>query len=268
MPSSTNLIHSRKALHMPGHCHPPDHKRTLQPESWGVGITDISPLLLFHKTNANPTSTIVPPFLGPPWLARPGHLHPFVHRLTKGPHTYIDHLIGCAFLLVAQNFSVTPRPDALCVVTSMVYHPTAAISARDTSNRCLWTQRTNFTPRTSSVVQFVVAWASATSHIQMVPIADWALAKNWVYGRTARLIKSDWSGSTHHLPDDSPQSLPVGVVTLTCERVYSPTVGSNLVWKESNEGACVVALWVRERRGANVTTIRQDFPNAPMYLFL
>ena len=26
---------------------------------------------------------IVPPFLGPPWPARPGHLHSFVHRLTK-----------------------------------------------------------------------------------------------------------------------------------------------------------------------------------------
>ena len=50
----------------------------------------------FYKTNASPTSMIVPSFLGPPWPARPGHLHPVVHRLTKGPHTYIDHLIGCA----------------------------------------------------------------------------------------------------------------------------------------------------------------------------
>ena len=48
----------------------------------------------FNKTNASPTSMIIPSFLGPPWPARPGHLHPVVHRLTKGPSTYIDHLIG------------------------------------------------------------------------------------------------------------------------------------------------------------------------------
>ena len=39
---------------------------------------------------------IVSSFLSPPWLARPGHLHPFVRRLTKGLPTYIDHLIRCA----------------------------------------------------------------------------------------------------------------------------------------------------------------------------
>ncbi|EDR06048.1 uncharacterized protein LACBIDRAFT_329113 [Laccaria bicolor S238N-H82] len=115
-----------------GYWRPPDHKRTLQSKSWRAGITAISPSVLFHKTNASPTSTIVPPFLGPPWLARPGHLHPFVHRLTKGPHTYIDHLICCAPLLVALNLSVTRFPT-LCVVTYMVYHPTAAMSARETS---------------------------------------------------------------------------------------------------------------------------------------
>ena len=37
----------------------------------------------FHHTNARSTSMIVPSFLGPPWPARPGHLHSFVHRLTK-----------------------------------------------------------------------------------------------------------------------------------------------------------------------------------------
>ena len=124
----------RKALHtMLGHLRPPDHKRMRLPECWRVGITAVSyrfcvtysfipsslprplnslslrilsifslvdsphPLLRpwFYKTNTSPTSMIVSSFLGPPWPARSGHLHPVVHRLTKGPHTYIDHLIGC-----------------------------------------------------------------------------------------------------------------------------------------------------------------------------
>ena len=37
---------------------------------------------LFHN-NASPTSMIVSSFLGPPWPARPNHLHSFVLRLTK-----------------------------------------------------------------------------------------------------------------------------------------------------------------------------------------
>ena len=44
----------------------------------------------FHTTNASSTSMIVPSFLGPSWPARPGHLHPFVRRLTKEIPPWFD----------------------------------------------------------------------------------------------------------------------------------------------------------------------------------
>ena len=72
----------------------------------------------FYKTNASPTPMTVPSFLGPPWPARPGHLHPVVHRLTKGPHTHINHLIGC---VQPWGYSVVIRHPLLR--TSQLRHP-------------------------------------------------------------------------------------------------------------------------------------------------
>ena len=49
IPSSTNLIHSRKALHtMLGYRRPPDHKCTRLPECWRVGITAGFPLVSYR----------------------------------------------------------------------------------------------------------------------------------------------------------------------------------------------------------------------------
>ena len=107
---------------IPGPCGPPGHNRKLRSESWRVGITAISPLVSYRPCvthsfaplilpqpldafsprmysifcsltvpvrylgpsfMTSPTSMILLSFLGPPLPARPGHLHPFVHRLTK-----------------------------------------------------------------------------------------------------------------------------------------------------------------------------------------
>ncbi|KIJ94773.1 hypothetical protein K443DRAFT_349686 [Laccaria amethystina LaAM-08-1] len=49
MPSSATVIPSRKAPHtMLGHCHPSDHKRKFESESWRVGITAVSPLVCYR----------------------------------------------------------------------------------------------------------------------------------------------------------------------------------------------------------------------------
>ncbi|KIJ97269.1 hypothetical protein K443DRAFT_681660 [Laccaria amethystina LaAM-08-1] len=39
---------------MPGHCRPPDHKCKLQSESWRVGITAVSPLVLVPQHPRKP----------------------------------------------------------------------------------------------------------------------------------------------------------------------------------------------------------------------
>ena len=161
---------------MLGYRRPPDHKRRRLLECWRVGITAVFPLVSYRlsvtysfipsslsrpssprihgifsladrphpllrpwfcKPNASPTSMIVPSFLGPPWPARPGHLHPFVHRLTKGAHTYIDHLIGCAqpwgysviILHPLLRTSQLRHPRSMC---HYIYHPMAPISALKT----------------------------------------------------------------------------------------------------------------------------------------
>ena len=60
-------------------------------------------------------------------------------------------------------------PDALCVITYMVYHPMASISACNTSDRYLWTQpshRVHY-PSCVSIRSSSSPSAAATSHIQM-----------------------------------------------------------------------------------------------------
>jgi hypothetical protein len=43
-------------------------------------------------------------------------------------------------------------------------------------------------------------------------------------------------------------------------------VGSKLVWEELNERACVVDALGPRGEEAYAMTVRQDFPNAPMYI--
>ncbi|EDR11372.1 uncharacterized protein LACBIDRAFT_313418 [Laccaria bicolor S238N-H82] len=83
-------------------------------------------------------------------------------------------LFGHSPLLIPQNFSRTPR-DALCAVTSMIYHPTAAISARDTSNHWLWTGRAHRVESPSCVsIRSSSSPLRNVAHTD-VPIAEWAL---------------------------------------------------------------------------------------------
>ena len=51
-----------------------------------------------HNNNASPISMIVPSSLGPPWPARPGYLHPFVHRLTKEISPWFNPFNELAFI--------------------------------------------------------------------------------------------------------------------------------------------------------------------------
>jgi len=53
------------------------------------------------------------------------------------------------------------------------------------------------------------------------------------------------------------------VVTLTWKRADSSIVGSKLVWEER---ACVVDALGPTGEGTYATTVRQDFPNVPMYI--
>ena len=55
------------------------------------------------------------------------------------------------------------------------------------------------------------------------------------------------------------------VVMLTCKRVDSSIVASKLIWEESNERACIVDA-LGPRGGPYATAVRQDIPNAPMYI--
>ena len=142
MPSSTMLIHSRKA-----------------PQSWRVVTTAISPLVSyrpcvtyssiplslprllnslspriylifcltdcpypllrswFHNTNASPTSMIVSSSLGPPWPARPSHLNSFVHRPTKEILPWIN-----------------PFNELASIPSSLIQHQLCASGRRQTSH--------------------------------------------------------------------------------------------------------------------------------------
>ena len=142
---------------------------------------------------------IVPSIHGPP---RRGHEHPFLPRLkgnfamdqpfqrdclhTELPtlsqwpqadlsHTSIASSVTPSCVAIPSFSSAKARsyliPDALCVITHMVYHPMASISACNTSNRYLWTQpshRVHY-PSCVSICSSSSPWAAATSHIQMYP---------------------------------------------------------------------------------------------------
>ena len=167
----------------------------------------------FHTTNASSTSMIVPSFLGPPWPARPSHLHPFVRRLTKEIPPWFDPFDELAptssSLIQHQPFAGGRRqtsriqrasdrlhpaiwlfghsplptlakrsellgyliPNVLCVVTFMVYHLMSPISAYDTSNRCLWTQRSHRVdyPSCLSIHRSSSPWTAVTSHLLVYP---------------------------------------------------------------------------------------------------
>ena len=152
-----------------------------------------------HNPDTSPTSMIVPSFSGP---RRRGHSHPFLHRLkgnfvmvqsfqrtrlhtklstlSQWPQADLSHTSTASS--VAPSCVATPSfcsakarsyliPDVLCVITYMVYHPTAPISACYTSNRYLWTQpshRVNY-PSCLSIRSSSSPWAAATSHTQMCP---------------------------------------------------------------------------------------------------
>ena len=66
--------------------------------------------------------------------------------------------------------AVTSFPT-LCVITYMVYPPVPPISACNTSNRYLWTQRSHHVnyPSCVSIRSSSSPWAAATSHIRMYP---------------------------------------------------------------------------------------------------
>ena len=158
---------------------------------------------------------ILPSFLGPPWPARPGYLHPFAHRLTKEtspwfdpfhelapiPSSLIQHQLfasgrrqtshilrssdGLHPAIQLSGHSPLPKlaqcsellghpiPDALCVVTYIVCHPTAPISACNTSNRCVRTQSSLRVDSPSSV--FVAAIGCRNVIHTDLPITDRAL---------------------------------------------------------------------------------------------
>ncbi|KIK00557.1 hypothetical protein K443DRAFT_80090, partial [Laccaria amethystina LaAM-08-1] len=130
--------------------HPSEHRLTKEISLWFNPFNELASI----------PSSLIQHQLFSSGRRQASHIHLSSNRLRPlFGHSPLPKLARCSEFLI---------PDALSVVSYMVYHPMAPVSVCYTSNHCLWTQIIRIHP------QLVVTMGCHITHTD-VPIADWAL---------------------------------------------------------------------------------------------
>ena len=125
---------------------------------------------------------------------------------------------------IAQNFSVTPPPTLYVSLHTWYTTQWPQLLPVRPENHCLWTQRSHCvdSPSHVSIRSSWSSWAAATPHIQMVPIADWALVSlnqtrpRWLLTplpvQQIGLESKDWKGINLHVTREQSQDIQASML--------------------------------------------------------
>ena len=125
---------------------------------------------------------------------------------------------------IAQNFSVTPPPTLYVLLHTWYTTEWPQSLPVRPENHCLRTQRSHCvdSPSHVSLCSSSSSWAAATPHIQMVPIAGWALVSldqtrpRWLLTpllvQRIRFESKDWKGINMHANRQQSQDIQASML--------------------------------------------------------